>query len=89
MSLQASEWRVPEQPVLLDEVMAAFAYVEMDEVMTSPRGLLVEQNVASALELVQCAYVIESGRITISGSAKELDSNDEVRAILEFKESRK
>ena len=68
-----------EQPVLLDEVMAAFVYVEMDEVMTSLLGLLVEQNVASALELVQRAYVIESGRITISGSAREFDNNDEVR----------
>jgi branched-chain amino acid transport system ATP-binding protein len=28
---------------------------------------------------VQRAYVIESGRITISGSAKELENNDEVR----------
>jgi branched-chain amino acid transport system ATP-binding protein len=45
--------------------------------------LLVEQNAALALELADRAYVLETGRITLSGSAKELAANPEVhRAYL-------
>jgi len=42
--------------------------------------LLVEQNVSRALALVQRAYVLESGRVTLHGSSTELAGNREVQA---------
>jgi branched-chain amino acid transport system ATP-binding protein len=41
--------------------------------------LLVEQNVALSLKLASRAYVLENGRITLSGSGAELLSDDRVR----------
>ena len=41
--------------------------------------LLVEQNAAMALDLADQAYLIETGRIVLSGSAQEVKSNDGVR----------
>ncbi|HEU5430460.1 MAG TPA: ABC transporter ATP-binding protein, partial [Thermomicrobiales bacterium] len=40
--------------------------------------LLVEQNARKALEVADRAYVMETGTIALSGSAKELASNPEV-----------
>lgn len=42
--------------------------------------LLVEQNAHMALSVASRAYVLETGRIVLSGSAKELQESDEVRA---------
>jgi branched-chain amino acid transport system ATP-binding protein len=41
--------------------------------------LLVEQNANMALSIAHRAYVLETGRITLSGSAKELAASEEVR----------
>jgi len=41
--------------------------------------LLVEQNVAVSLGISQRAYVLENGRIVMSGSRDELLHNDRVR----------
>jgi branched-chain amino acid transport system ATP-binding protein len=41
--------------------------------------ILVEQNVFQALEIVDRAYVLEKGRVTLSGSGDELLHNDMVR----------
>jgi branched-chain amino acid transport system ATP-binding protein len=41
--------------------------------------LLVEQNVAVSLKLAQHAYVLENGRITLSGSGEALLADDRVR----------
>lgn len=41
--------------------------------------LLIEQNAAMALESADRAYVLEHGRITLSGTGAELAGNDEVR----------
>ena len=41
--------------------------------------LLVEQNVASSLKLANRAYVLENGRITLSGTGTELLHDDRVR----------
>ncbi len=41
--------------------------------------LLVEQNVAVSLKLSQYAYVLENGRIVMSGSGSELLQDDRVR----------
>jgi branched-chain amino acid transport system ATP-binding protein len=42
--------------------------------------LLVEQNVSRALALVQRAYVLESGRVTMQGSSAELAGDKQVQA---------
>ncbi|GAB2900122.1 ABC transporter ATP-binding protein [Paralcaligenes ginsengisoli] len=41
--------------------------------------LLVEQNMAQALELATRAYVMQSGKIALQGSAEEIGSSDQVR----------
>ncbi len=41
--------------------------------------LLVEQNAEMALQVAQRAYVLESGRITMTGSGAELMANDAVK----------
>ena len=41
--------------------------------------VLVEQNVAVSLRLASRAYVLENGRITLSGSGEELLADDRVR----------
>ena len=41
--------------------------------------LLVEQNVAQSLKLASRAYVLENGRVTLSGSGAELLRDDRVR----------
>ncbi|MEK5078629.1 ABC transporter ATP-binding protein [Solibacillus sp. FSL W7-1436] len=42
--------------------------------------LLVEQNAHMALSVAHRAYVLETGKIVLTGSAKELQESDEVRA---------
>jgi branched-chain amino acid transport system ATP-binding protein len=42
--------------------------------------LLVEQNAAMALELADHAYLIETGRVVLSGTASDVRNNDAVRA---------
>ena len=41
--------------------------------------LLVEQNANMALSIANRAYVLETGRITLSGDAKELAASEDVR----------
>jgi len=73
--------------LLLDEPSHGLAPKMVDEVhgaimKVNARGisvLLIEQNVASALRVVSRAYVLESGRIAMQGTASELESNDEIR----------
>lgn len=62
-------------PLMVEEVHAAIRKV-------NARGigvLLVEQNVTSALKVVDRGYVLESGVIALSGTSGELQANDEVR----------
>lgn len=42
--------------------------------------LLVEQNAVMALDIVQHAYLMESGRIVMSGPAEVVKSNPDVEA---------
>jgi branched-chain amino acid transport system ATP-binding protein len=41
--------------------------------------LLVEQNAFMALQVANRGYVLQTGEIALSGSAKELQANEEVR----------
>ena len=73
--------------VMFDEPSLGLAPVVVQEVLRTirllnERGmtvLLVEQNVAVSLKLSQRAYVLENGRIVMSGSGNELLHNDRVR----------
>ncbi len=62
-------------PLMVAEVHAAIAEVNRKGISV----LLVEQNVSSALKIVSRGYVLESGRVAVSGTTSELSSNDEVR----------
>jgi branched-chain amino acid transport system ATP-binding protein len=42
--------------------------------------VLVEQNVALSLKLASHAYVLENGRVTLTGSGADLLSDDRVRS---------
>jgi branched-chain amino acid transport system ATP-binding protein len=43
--------------------------------------LLVEQNAVMALGVADTAYVLDVGRVSLSGSAKELAASDDVRQL--------
>jgi branched-chain amino acid transport system ATP-binding protein len=42
--------------------------------------LLSEQNIRSALKMIDRLYVIDNGRIRFSGTAAELESNEEIKS---------
>ncbi|OWY38373.1 ABC transporter ATP-binding protein [Xenophilus sp. AP218F] len=73
--------------LLLDEPSMGLAPIIVEKIfeiiqMVAKQGvtmLLVEQNAKLALEVSQRGYVMESGRITMSGDAKELLNDERVR----------
>jgi branched-chain amino acid transport system ATP-binding protein len=73
--------------IMFDEPSLGLAPLVVQEVlhtirMLNQRGitvLLVEQNVAVSLRISQRAYVLENGRIVMSGSGEELLHDDRVR----------
>ncbi len=62
-------------PRLVSEVMERVAAIRADRVTV----LIVEQNVAQTLRLADRGYVLENGRLALSGTAEELAASDEVR----------
>jgi branched-chain amino acid transport system ATP-binding protein len=63
-------------PLLVRELFAILAAINQRERVSL---LLVEQNAAMALELASHAYLLETGRVVLSGAADELRRNDAVR----------
>ncbi|MEO6984301.1 MAG: ABC transporter ATP-binding protein [Paralcaligenes sp.] len=63
-------------PLLVEQVFDALAELNRQHGLSV---LLVEQNMAQALEVAARAYVMQSGRIAIEGTAAELAASDEVR----------
>jgi branched-chain amino acid transport system ATP-binding protein len=62
-------------PVVVDEILA-----RLTDVTAAGTGvLLVEQDAGAALEVVRRAYVLENGRITLSGASDELAADPRVR----------
>ena len=41
--------------------------------------LLIEQNANMALRIADVAYVLETGKLTLSGSGRELLNNEQVK----------
>jgi branched-chain amino acid transport system ATP-binding protein len=73
--------------VMFDEPSLGLAPAIVQDVLKTIRDLnregltcvLVEQNVALSLKLASHAYVLENGRVTLSGSGADLLNDDRVR----------
>ena len=63
-------------PMLVRELFSILRDIRSREGVSM---MLVEQNAAMALELADHAYLIETGRVVLQGTSKELKSNDAVR----------
>ncbi|QHI99710.1 ATP-binding cassette domain-containing protein [Xylophilus rhododendri] len=62
-------------PKLVDEIFDAVLAIRASGVTV----LLVEQRLAESLQIAERAYVLQTGRVILSGSAAEVRSNPEVR----------
>ena len=73
--------------VMFDEPSLGLSPALVQDVLASIRDLnrggltcvLVEQNVAVSLKLASKAYVLENGRVTLTGTGEELLADDRVR----------
>jgi branched-chain amino acid transport system ATP-binding protein len=63
-------------PLVVRDLFKILGKINREEKVTI---LVVEQNAQLALELADQAYVIETGRIVMSGAAKEIADNEDVR----------
>jgi len=74
--------------LLLDEPSMGLAPILVEQILDVVRGLkqagltvlLVEQNARAALAIADRGYVVETGRIAVSGSAAQLLADDRVQA---------
>ena len=74
--------------LLLDEPSLGLSPKVTEEVFTRVQDirkggvtvLIVEQNVVDGLSISDRGYVVENGRVTMSGAAQELLHNDQIRA---------
>lgn len=62
-------------PLLVSEIFNIIQEVSNDGATV----LLVEQNANKALSIADRAYVLETGKIVLSGNAKDLMNNEEIR----------
>jgi branched-chain amino acid transport system ATP-binding protein len=62
-------------PVMVDEIAAIIGEIHRAGVAI----LLVEQNAEMALGLAETAYVLETGRVAVAGSAADLAASESVR----------
>jgi len=63
-------------PLVIQSLFDRFSALNKDEGVTL---FIVEQNANVALDIADRAYVIEAGRIVLTGGADELRENDAVR----------
>jgi branched-chain amino acid transport system ATP-binding protein len=63
-------------PLIVQEIFAIMHRIRVDEGVSI---LLVEQNASLALEIAEQAYLLETGRIVISGLAAEIRRDDSIR----------
>ena len=63
-------------PVLVREIFQTLREINA----TGTTILLVEQNARQALKLAHRGYVLETGRLTVAGTAEELMDNPGVKA---------
>lgn len=73
--------------ILMDEPSMGLSPILVNEIFDIIRSvsesgttvLLVEQNAKKALAIADRAYVLETGRITMSGNAKDLLEDDSIK----------
>jgi branched-chain amino acid transport system ATP-binding protein len=65
-------------PILTQEIFAILKRLNQDEGVTM---MLVEQNAAVALDLADDGYVLELGRIVMSGSAEKLANSEDIKSF--------
>ena len=63
-------------PQIVKELFATIQRINREEGVTM---LLVEQNAAAAIGLCDFGYVMENGRIVLSGERAQLEANEDVR----------
>ena len=63
-------------PLIVREIFGIMRAINQSEKVSI---LLVEQNAAMALDLADHAYLIETGRVVLSGTSAEIKRNDAVR----------
>jgi len=63
-------------PKLVEEIFSIISTINSQGVTI----LLVEQNAFMALQIAHRAYVLEAGRVVLSGDAKELQADEKVRS---------
>jgi branched-chain amino acid transport system ATP-binding protein len=63
-------------PLLVKEIFQVLKELNEKEGITL---LLVEQNVKIALSIAQHAYIMETGRIVLDGTAEELLQNEDIK----------
>ena len=62
-------------PILVDQILNAVQGLRR----TGLTVLLVEQNARAALSIADRAYVMETGKVTLSGAAAEIQADHRVR----------
>ena len=62
-------------PILVEQIFSIIAELRQ----SGATILLVEQNANKALKITDRAYVLETGRITLSGSGRELLESEDVK----------
>lgn len=63
-------------PLIVKEIFEIIKEIHKEQNVTI---LLIEQNANAALHVADYAYVMETGRITMQGTGKDLLSNDDVK----------
>lgn len=63
-------------PLMVEEIYEIIRRIRADQKMAI---LLVEQNVRAALDIADYGYVMENGRVVLSGPAETLKDNEDVR----------
>ncbi|MGA2843270.1 MAG: ABC transporter ATP-binding protein [Steroidobacteraceae bacterium] len=74
--------------LLLDEPSLGLAPILVDQILEIIRGfkrdgvtvLLIEQNARAALAIADRGYVLETGRVTATGTATDIQADERVRA---------
>ena len=63
-------------PLIIKDIFSIIQRLNQEEHMTI---LLIEQNANAALRIADYGYVLETGRIGLEGSGKELLANERVK----------
>jgi branched-chain amino acid transport system ATP-binding protein len=63
-------------PILVDQILDIIVGLKRDGLTV----LLIEQNACAALAIADRGYVVETGRVTLTGTAKDLLADDRVKA---------